>query len=343
MNRLLTLFILWVIASTPLFANRVVNVYVWGGEIPKSVILQFERELGIKVNISTYDNNETMYIKLKSSQKSIYDVVLPSSYFVERMQKQGMLQKLDHTRLHNIKNIDPFFTNNGYDKNNNYSIPLTWGVTGLFYNATWAKKTPKTWRSLWDKQWRQQLMLLDDSREIFSMALLSLGYSANDMNPIHVQKAYQRLRDLIPNIKLFGSEGIQAVMIDEDAIAGSAWNGDAFKAHAENQHIQFVYPNDGFVVWVDCLAMPMNPPHLNEAYQFIDYMLRAQTAARIALEEGHAITNEPGKKLLPPGIRNNAMVYPSKAILKRGTFQRDVGEKTIALYNQYWQALKLAF
>ncbi|HHX4822371.1 TPA: spermidine/putrescine ABC transporter substrate-binding protein, partial [Legionella pneumophila] len=73
------------------FSNPVVNVYAWGGEIPKKVIHQFEQESGIKVNFSTYDSNETMYAKLRASQKTIYDVILPSAYFVERMQKQGML------------------------------------------------------------------------------------------------------------------------------------------------------------------------------------------------------------------------------------------------------------
>lgn len=329
--------------STPLFANKIVNIYAWGGEIPKQVIQQFERETGISVNFATYDSNETMYAKLRSSKQPIYDVILPSTYFVERMRKKGMLSKLNHNKLPNLKKIESSFTHNAYDNGNHYSVPFIWGATGIFYNKHHVKHPPKAWHSLWEPQWREQLMLPDDSREVFAMALLSLHYAPNDQNPAHIQEAYQKLRQLIPNIKLFGSDGVQAVMIDEDAIAGGAWNGDALKAHAENSNIEFVYPTEGFVIWIDCLAIPINPPHPNEAYTFINYLLKARVSADIALKEGHAITNREGKKQLPENVRNNVTVYPTDEILKRGYVQRDVGEETIDLYNQYWQELKLAF
>ena len=342
---MMSLFILFLslLVSSTVFASKVVNIYSWGGEIPKVVIQQFEQETNIHVNFSTYDSNETLYAKLRSSQKSIYDVIIPSAYFVERMIKQGMLNKLDPNKLTQLNALEPRFSNNDYDPNNQYSVPLIWGSTGIFYNQHWVKKTPTTWGALWEPQWRNQLMLLDDSREIFALSLMSLHYSPNDTDPAHIHAAYEKLLTLIPNIKLFGSDGIQAVIIDEDAIAGSAWNGDAFKAHAENKQIHFIYPEEGFVIWIDCLAMPVNPPHPDEAYEFINYMLKPETAAKIALIEGHAITNRLGKDLLPARIRNNSMVYPTENTMKKAHIQRDVGEATIALYNKYWQDFKLAF
>ena len=341
MNRYVLL--LCCMMSSPTWANKVVNVYAWGGEIPKRVIQAFERETGIHVNFSTYDSNEILYAKLRSSQKSIYDVILPSAYFVERMKHQGMLTPIRHEKLSHINNIAKPFRAHPYDPNNQYSIPLVWGATGIFYHQRLFKNPPKTWASLWSKRFREQLMLLDDSREVFAMALMALKYSPNDTNPDHIQAAFNHLLALIPNIKLFGSDGIQAVIIDEDAVVGAAYNGDAFKARAENPNIQFVYPADGFVIWIDCLAIPLNAPHPNEAYQFIDYLLKAQTAASIALQEGHAITNRPGIALLPERIRNNPNIYPDDTILKRSHVQRDVGDATLALYNQYWQTFKLAF
>ncbi|HAU0004419.1 TPA: spermidine/putrescine ABC transporter substrate-binding protein [Legionella pneumophila] len=325
------------------FSNPVVNVYAWGGEIPKKVIHQFEQESGIKVNFSTYDSNETMYAKLRASQKTIYDVILPSAYFVERMQKQGMLQLLDHKQLSNLHNLDEQFVKNDYDPGNRYSIPIIWGATGIFFNHNSVSNPPKNWQGLWDKKWRNQLMLLDDSREIFAIALMSLGFDPNDTNPNHIKAAYEHLLQLVPNIKLFASDSIQAIMIDEDAFIGSAWNGDAFKAYTENKAIEFIYPQDGFVIWVDCLAIPKNPPRLKEAYQFINFILKPETSAQIALKEGHAITNAAGRALLPLPIKNNPVVYPPDKILRKGYFQRDIGEETLALYNQYWEQLKLAF
>lgn len=342
MKHLLSLFIAF-FALAPLHASKVVNVYVWGGEIPREVIQQFEKDTGIKVNFSTYDSNETMYAKLKASRSSIYDVILPSAYYVERMKKQKMLNKINHQRLSNLSNLDEKFRNNTYDPNNQYSIPLIWGATGIFYDQKQVKSPARSWQQLWDPRWKNQLMLLDDSREVFAVALLSLGYKPNDDQPEHIKAAYEQLLKLIPNIKLFASDNIQSIMIDEDAISGTSWNGDAYKAKQENPDIQFIYPDNGFVIWVDCLAIPKNPPHEKEAYAFIDYLLKAQSAKQIAMIEGHAITNQAAIRLLPKDLQNNKIVYPPESVLKRGYFQRDVGEETLSLYNKYWQKLKLSF
>lgn len=340
----LGLFLCFVLFTLSVWAdNKVVNVYAWGGELPKEIIHQFEKETGIQVNFSTYDSNETMYAKLKASRHSVYDVVLPSAYYVERMKKQGMLTPLQRSKLTNLKNLDPLFVHNDYDPEDHYSVPLVWGVTGIFYNNAWIKQPITSWNDLWNPKWRKKLLLIDDVREIFSMALMSLGFHPNDTNPTHIKLAYEKLVKLTPNIKLFAVDSIQAIIIDEDATVGSVWNGDAFKAYTENKAVRFVYPQEGFVIWVDCLAIPANPPHIEEAYLFVNFILRPDVAAQIATLEGHAITNTEGRKLLPTAISNNPMVYPSTDTLKRGYFQRDVDDNTITLFNEYWEELKLVF
>lgn len=329
------------------YAKNVVNVYAWGGELPKEVINQFEKETGIKVNFSTYDNNETLYAKLKisamSGKKSTYDVILPSNYFVERMRKQGLLLPLDHQQIPNLVNLDRRFTNPLYDPNNQHSVPIIWGSSGIFYNESLVSSVPRTWQALWGKQWKKQLMLLDDMREIFAIALMSLGFDPNDSDPKHIELAYKQLLALVPNIKLFASESIQAIIIDEDAIAGVAWNADAFKANTENKNIKFQFPEDGFILWVDCLAIPSNPPHLKEAYAFINFLLRPEIGKDIALHQGHAITNFKSRSLLPEALSKNKMIYPSDEILKRGHWQTEVNAEALKLYSDYWQKLKLAF
>jgi spermidine/putrescine transport system substrate-binding protein len=317
---------------------KTVNVYAWGGEIPVQVIHLFEQQTGIKVNFSTYDSNETMYAKLRTNSQGMYDIILPSTYFVERM--NNMLLPLDLNKIPNIKHINPFFLTEL--KPNYYGIPLVWGATGIFYNKKYINK-PIKWQDLWHKNYRNQLMLLNDPREVFAMALMSLGYHPQDNNPQHIQQAYQALVNLIPNIKLFANEGVQALMIDSDALLGSAWNGDVFKAHNENSEINFVYPQDGFVIWIDCLAIPKNAPHIEEAYTFINFLLKPEIAAKIALIEGHAITNQDGKDLLPKKIRNNKTIYPSDKTLKRGYMQHDIHADTMSLYHELWQKLKLDF
>ena len=324
-------------------AKPILNVYLVGGEIPPKLIWDFQKETGIQVNVSTYDSNETMYAKLRANKKNIYDIILPSSYYVERLKKYGLITKIDPARLKNAHNIDLQFTDNPFDPHNDYHIPLVWGTTGLFYNQHWIKNPPSAWHDLWDKRWVNQLMLINDTRDVFSIGLMSLGYDINDANPEHIKAAYEHLLDLVPNIKLFANDAIQSLIIDEDAHVGSVWNGAIVKAQDENEAVRFVYPADGFVIWVDCLAIPKSAPHLNEAYQFIDYLLRPSSGAQIVLEYGFAIANQASWRILPKSIRDNPTIFPPKDVMARGHYQRNANKETIQLFNEYWEKLKLAF
>lgn len=322
--------------------KKILNVYAWSGEIPDFVINQFEKETGIKVNFSTYENNEIMYTKLKATHESGYDIVMPSSYFVDRMRRQRMLAIIDHSKLKNWHHLNPDLTHPAYDPDLSHAVPFIWGVTGIFYNDSYFPDgSINRWSDLWDAKFNNQLMLLDDTREVFSMTFLSLGYPPNDRNPEHIKAAFLKLQKLMPNVKVFSSDTVISIIIDEDATVGMAWNGDVYKASQENPHVKFVYPKDGFVIWVDNLAIPKNAAHKDAAYQFIDFLLRPEVAKSIALFTNFPIANLSGQKLLPENIRNNPVIYPSKEILRRGQYQSDLDEPTLALYEKYWEALKM--
>ena len=341
-QKLFLFLLLFVMMVQSIYAEHILNIYAWGGEIPKFIILEFEKETGIHVHFSTYDSNEIMFAKLKSSHKSIYDLIIPSAYFVERMRHQGMLIPIDHHQLSNYQNIAENFLNHTYDPHNRYSIPYIWGTTGIFYNKRFIKQPIHHWRQLWDTHWTEQLMLLDDSREIFAIALMKLGYSPNDENPDHIKNAYLALMALRPNIKLFATEGIQATVIDEDAHIGVIWNSDALKAQRENPNIHYVYPKEGFVIWIDCLAIPKNAPHIQEAYKFINFLLRADISKQISLREDVALTNQAAFNELPTYMRENKILYPTKSQLKQSTYQHNLSQTSMNLYNQYWQQFKLS-
>ena len=95
--------------------DKVLNIYAWTGEVPDAIVHQFEKETGINVNLSTYENNEVMYAKLRAIKNPGYDLVMPSSYFVDRMRQQAMLEKLDKSKLTNWKNLNPSLLNAAYD------------------------------------------------------------------------------------------------------------------------------------------------------------------------------------------------------------------------------------
>lgn len=322
--------------------SDVLNVYVWAGEVPDAAVRLFEKETGIKVNFSTYENNEIMYAKLRTTKNPGYDVIMPSGYFIERMAKQDLLEKLDSTKLPNLKNISAKFSHPTYDKNLQYSIPYIYGMAGIFYNEKYfSGKGINKWSDLWEERFDNKLLLLDDTREIFSIGLLSLGYSANDSNPQHIKEAYLKLRKLMKNVKVFSVATVVSIIIDEDATVGMAWNGDAFKASRENKNIGFTFPQDGFVIWVDNFSIPKSAPHKDAAYQFINFMLRPDVAKQGAMLTSFSTTNAAALKLLPAEMRNNTTAYPNEEIMRRGEFQTNLSDETLAIYESYWNKLKM--
>lgn len=322
--------------------DNVLNIYNWSDYLPEDVLKNFEAETGIHVNYSTYDNNETMYAKLKANPDIGYDIVVPSTYFIERMRREHMLLPLDQTRLTNFKNLNPALLDQTFDPHNQYSIPYLASATGIIYNDQYYPvDSIKNWTDLWAKKYHNQLLILDDVREVFSIALLALGDSPNTQDAKKIQAAFFKLKNLLPNIKLFNDEAVKAIYIDEDATVGMIWSGDAFQAELENPHLHFIYPNDGYLISEDSLVIPVNAPHVNNAYLFINYILRPKVAARIAEETGFTTPNLAAKQYLPKVVRDSAIMYPDEKTLLRGQFQLDAGNAT-DLYEHYLELLKLS-
>ncbi len=328
--------------STAIAADNIVNVYTWAEEIPQFVIAEFEKETGIKVNYSTFDSNEAMYAKLRATHNPGYDLIEPSSYYVDRMWHQTMLEKLDKSKLPNFKNIDPDFLNRAYDPQSNYSVPFIWGTTGIFLNKDYFPPNGiARWSDLLDEKYKNQLMFLDDSREVFSMALCMLGYSINDTNPEHIKQAYLKLKKLMPNVRLFNSDAVISILIDEDATVGMVWNGDLFKATKENPKLHFVYPKDHFEIWVDNFVMLKDAPHRQNAYKFLNFLLRPDVAKEVSLATNYSTANLAAKNLMPPEIKNNPALYPPREVLRHGEFETDIGDSAFALLEKYWEQLKM--
>lgn len=338
----LVLLFVSVFLSPVCTAQEVVNVYIWANWISPRVVQQFEKETGIRVNLSTYDSNETLYAKLKAGKNPGYDVIAPSSFYVKRMQHEGMLEKLDKSRLSNFPNLDRHFLNKAYDPQNAYSLPFAWGLTGIFVNDQYFPKgSIKKWSDLWDKKFRDQLLMLDDPRDVLPISLMILGYSVNDLNPEHIKEAYLKSKALMSNVKLFNIDAVASILIDEDATVGMAWNGDVFRAHRENPHVQLIFPQEGFVLWLDCLSVASGAPHPDNAYKFIDFILRADIASSITLDYGFATANALGQKRLPPEVRNDPVINPPAEVLERGEIQMDIGDELLAVYEKYWERLKM--
>lgn len=329
--------------SSSVFAKQnILNIYGWYNEIPKSVIRDFEKQTGITVRLATYNDNEVLYAKLKATPKSGFDIVMPSNYFVQRMVRANMLDKLDKTKLPNYKNIGPNFQNPEYDAYNTYSLPHLWGSTGIFVNKRYIDPaTVQNWSDLMDKKYRNQLMFLNDPMEVFGIAYLSMGLTVSSNDKSEISQAYEYLKRLMPNVRLFNSDSIPSIFIDEDVNIGMAWSGDVYRGSQVNKDLVFIYPKDGFVIWVDCLAIPRFAPHKENAYRFLNFLFTAKNSAAIIQKYGYATAIPSAKQFLPEAMQTSPMIFPNREIMQRSHFQKGVTQEARELYAYYWDLLKI--
>ena len=282
-----------------------VHLYTWTEYVPEGLLDQFQKETGIKVEVSSLESNETMYAKLKLQGKDGgYDVIAPSNYFVSKMSKEGMLAELDHSKLPVIAELNKDWLDKPYDKGNKYSLPQLLGAPGIAFNTNDYKGDQFTsWGDLWKPEFANKVQLLDDAREVFNIALLKLGKNPNTTDPAEIKEAFEELKKLRSNVLSFNSDNPANSFISGEVSVGQLWNGSVRIAKKEKAPIDMVFPKEGPVLWVDTLAIPANA------------------------------------KELPKEITQDPAIYPTAEILQKSHWQDDVGD-AIELYEKYYQELK---
>ncbi|USH01456.1 spermidine/putrescine ABC transporter substrate-binding protein [Grimontia kaedaensis] len=321
-------------------SDEVLNIYNWAEYMPMGVIKAFEKEYDVSVNYSTFENNESMYTKLKLLDGKGYDLAFASTYFIQRMSDEGMLAKIDKSKIPHVKDIIPGLMGQPFDKNNDYSLPYIWGVTAISYNGDIVDGSNVTkWADLWNDEFAGQIMLLDDVRDVFGMALKAKGYSINTTNEAEIKEAYEMLKDLRPNVVVYNSDAPHVPFVTGEVGIGQQWNGNAYLAQAEMENIEFVYPDEGSILWMDNFIIPKGAEKVDLAHKFIDFLYRPENQAAMVEELGYPAPSKRAKEKLSAEYTENNVIFPSDEDVEKGEFTNDVGE-AVSIYNRYWQLLK---
>jgi spermidine/putrescine transport system substrate-binding protein len=339
MKKWLTVTAAMLISFSSIAEEKVV-LYNWADYIPDQVLKSFTKETGIKVEVATFDSNETMFAKLQLVNGKGYDLAIPTTYFIERMKRADLIQPLDKSKLKNLGNLDPSLLNQAYDPDNKYSIPYLWGSTAVAVNTDEIDPSSITsWKDLWKPEFKDKILLLDDVRDIFVMGLKVKGFENNTKNEDEIRQAYEALVELLPNVKLFLSDSPKGPIIQGNVPMGVMWNGETYMAQLELGTMEYIYPSEGVTLWVDSFVIPKGAENVENAHKFIDYVLRADIGKIILEEVGNSTPNRATIPLLSEEMRNDPMVVPPADVIKKGTYHSDLGDAN-AIYEKYWQMLK---
>jgi spermidine/putrescine-binding protein len=225
-------------------------------------------------------------------------------------------------------------------------VPYQWGTSCLVVDTGKVTRPITKWADLWDPEFKDKVVLLDDEREVLGMVLSVLGYDKNSTDPAQLDAAKQKFIELKPNVKLFDSDSPKTALLAGDVWLGQTWNGEAALAHQENPDIAYIIPEEGCTVWYDNLAIPKGAPHKSAATAFINYVLDPQASILITQEFPYSNPNKAALDLMKtqdPEMYNSYMGFsatnPSAEDTQRLHMIKDVGDAT-ALWDRVWTEVK---
>ncbi|WEV45707.1 ABC transporter substrate-binding protein [Streptococcaceae bacterium ESL0687] len=321
-------------------AENTMTIYNWGDYIDPDLLKKFEEETGYKVNYETFDSNEAMYTKIQQGGTS-YDIAIPSEYMIEKLIDEGLIEKLDKSKIKGLENIDKKFLDLPFDPGNTYSIPYFWGTVGIVYNDALVDQAPTSWDDLWSSDYKDNIMLVDGAREIIGMALNAQGDSLNSTDINQIDQATKHLEELTPNVKAIVADEIKQYMIGEEAMAAVTFSGEAVEMIEENENLHYVVPKEGSNLWFDNMVIPKTSVNQKAAYDFLNFMLRPENAAQNAEYVGYATPNDTAKELLPDDVKNDKQFYLDDETMNHLEVYKDLGKKWLGIYNDKFLQFKM--
>lgn len=341
-NKLFAVFgiiaLLAVVVLTGCSSKETLYIYSWSDNFDPEVLVNFEKEFNVKVVYDSFSSNEDLLAKMQAGNFQ-YDIIQPSDYMVDIMVKLGYLAELNKANIPNLSNMNPTFTGLPFDPENKYSIVYMYGVTGIAYNTKYVTDEITSWEDLWDPKYAGRVVLLNDSREVFGMALKKLGYSPNSTNEAELQEALAELKKLSPNVLAFDTDDIKQKFMSEEAWIGTMWSGDAAYANDENEDIAYVVPTEGATIFYDTTAIPKGAKNKELAEKFINYLLDPEVSAQNYEWLGYGNPNQAAEPFQSEEFKSNPFINLPAEDLARTESLIDIGAAK-ELYDRYWTELK---
>lgn len=337
--------------------EKVLNIYNWPDYITETLVADFEKEYGIKVNYDTFENNEALHAKLVAGNSG-YDIVIPTAGFAKKQIDGGLYQPIDKSKLTNYANLDPDFMAKiaGVDPENKHLVPWAWGFTTVGINKQKVEKAlggmpmpENAWDLVFKPEYSSKLRscgiaYLDSPSEILPVALHYVGKPAYSENKDDFKLAGDMLKKVRKDVRLFSS-----TMIDDiaggKACAFIGWSGDIniaadrVKETGGKDEIVPLLPTGGGLVFIDTMAIPKDAKHPNNAHVFMDYYLRAANGAAMANELNYPTGNKAALADIKDEVKGNTTTFltpeDTARLIATGGFSNEMSGVVNETYNAF--------
>ena len=326
--------------ASPAFAEGELKIYNFFEYMPQELLDKFTAETGITVTMDTFDSNEAMLAALKAGKIGQYDVAVPGDYMVKILGTEGLLDTFTPEEIPNFGNIAPQWLDVPFDPGRKSSIPYQWGSTGFSVNRDVYTGDISSLSILFDPpdELKGKINVLDSQGEVLALGSIYLGIPQCSTD----KEQLKALNDMLLNAKQhwasFGSDTAKDVLVSGDAAAGMIYNGFSSKARAEGANVEYAFPKEGYVLWMDNMVLLKDAPNRDAALKFMNFLLDPENAAALTNYAAYTSGVTGVEPFLDDAIKNSPENNPPAD--QKGYFIEACDQETQVLYDAIWTNLK---
>jgi len=327
-------------------AQDAIRIYNWNEIIDPSILADFEKSSGIKVEYRTYSTDAEVEALFENNV--VADIVFPSHYSLKQLISENKIKEIDRTKLSNSENISPIFwlKMQSIDAKNRYAVPYLWLITSLAINRTLIEETlgsdiQHSWALLFDEEIRQKLSkcvisLLDDPVSFNTFMLDYQGQNISNVSVAKISSTKNTLIKIKDDIKYINNDLYIDDLKANKLCLAMAYSGNLIENTGDNNSIEFIIPDNHVLMTIDTMVIPQTAQNVEGAYVFINYLLRPEVAAKIINATHYGITMIKARDFVNNELKNNKLIFPDKATLRTFNLIQDLSLKQLKALNQNW-------
>jgi spermidine/putrescine transport system substrate-binding protein len=307
-------------------SKQSVAISVWPGYTPEDLPAKVKAKLGLDLKVAPHDTNEIIMAKLTSGSDTGFDVAFVSGQYAQALNEAGLLEPIHPELIPNLANLYPEAKELAYDKGNTFSVPYTWGTTGICYRTDLVKTPPTSWNDILDPpaEALKKVTMMTTERWLALPAIKALGYSVNTKNDEEIAKVKAKLLEAKPKLLSYDDTTFGEKLKTGEAVMVEAWDG---WCPTTEKNIKFVVPTEGSDLWVDTMVVLKSSKNKEAAHAFINYILDPKVHGWAAENILYKVPNKAAMDAMDAKLKaDNAPLQMTPSDLLKGESIIDLGE-----------------
>lgn len=322
-------------------ADGKLAIYHWFEYIPQELLDKFAVEHNVDVVMDTYDSNEALLATLKAGAMGTYDVAVPGDYMVEIMAGEGLLDTIADGELANIGNVAAAWADPSFDPGRKHSIPYQWGSTSFMVSRDVYQGAIDSTDILFNPpaELSGKINMLDSQGEVLAMAALHMGIPQCSSDRDQLKALNDMLQGAKQHWTSFNSDTAKEVLVSGDVAVGQIYDGFGAKARAEGANVEYAFPTQGYVVWMDNVVLLKDAPNRENALKFMDFLLEPENIAAVSNYARYGAGVTGADAFMDPTLATQPESNPPETA-GEGVFIQVCDQETQEVYDRIWTALK---